>query len=96
MLAIGEAYGEAVSDARLEIYFAALADLPLSHLRQAATVHVRGSRFFPRVCELREALEGPPEERAGTCVERVAATRAPRRVLAHADMGRSGDGGCRQ
>jgi hypothetical protein len=64
MLAIGEAYGEAVSDARLEIYFAALADLPLSHLRQAATVHVRGSRFFPRVCELREALEGPPEERA--------------------------------
>jgi hypothetical protein len=64
MLGIGEAYGESVSDARMEIYFAALADLSLERLRQAATVHVRASKFFPRVSELREALDGPPEDRA--------------------------------
>lgn len=64
MLGIGEAYGEAVSDARMEIYFAALADLSLDRLRQSATVHVRASKFFPRVSELRDALEGSPEDRA--------------------------------
>lgn len=64
MLGIGEAYGESVSDARMEIYFAALADLSLDRLRHAATSHVRASKFFPRVSELREALDGPPEDRA--------------------------------
>jgi hypothetical protein len=64
MLGIGEAYGEAVSDARMEIYFAALLDLSLERLRQAATAHVRASKFFPRVSELREALEGSPEDRS--------------------------------
>lgn len=64
MLGIGEAYGEPVSDARLEIYFAALADLPLAEIRDAANVHVRAEKFFPRVSELREAVGGSVQERA--------------------------------
>jgi hypothetical protein len=64
MLGIGEAYGEAVSSARMEIYFAALGDLSLDAIRQAATVHVRTQKFFPRVAELREAIEGSADERA--------------------------------
>lgn len=64
MLGIGETYGEPVSEARMEIYFRALADLPLAALQQAASVHVNNSRFFPKPVELREAIEGRVEDRA--------------------------------
>lgn len=64
MLGLGETYGEPVSDARMEIYFAALADLDLAAIRHAATAHVRASKFFPRPAELREAVGGSSDERA--------------------------------
>jgi hypothetical protein len=64
MVGIGEAYGESVSDARMEIYFAALADLPIEAIRTAATIHVRASKFFPRAAELREAIDGSSDDRA--------------------------------
>lgn len=64
MLGLGETYGEPVSAARMEIYFAALADLELDAIREAATAHVRSSKFFPRPSELLEAVEGPAAERA--------------------------------
>jgi hypothetical protein len=64
MVGLGETYGEPVSTARMEIYFAALRDLPLVQLRQAATLLVRTSKFFPRPSELREALDGSVDERA--------------------------------
>jgi hypothetical protein len=64
MLGLGETYGEPVSDARMEIYFAALADLDLAAIRQSATAHVRTSKFFPRPAELREAISGSADERA--------------------------------
>jgi hypothetical protein len=64
MLGLGEAYGEAVSEARMEIYFAGLADLALERIREAATVHVRAQKFFPRVAELREAVHGSTDDRA--------------------------------
>lgn len=64
MLGLGEAYSEPVSDARLELYFAALADLPLDAIRRAATTHVRAARFFPRVAEIREAVHGSLDDAA--------------------------------
>lgn len=64
MVALGEAYGEPISDARLELYFAALEDLPLESIRRAATIHVKTSKFFPRVSELREGLIGTADDRA--------------------------------
>lgn len=64
MLALGETYGEPVTDARMEIYFSALRDLELSDLRRAGTIHVRAQKFFPRPSELREGLAGSAEERA--------------------------------
>lgn len=64
MLGIGETYGEPVSDARMEIYFAALVDLDLAAIRAAATEHVRTSKFFPRPAELREAVDGSADDRA--------------------------------
>lgn len=64
MLGLGETYGEAVSDARMEIYFAALADLALADVRRAATVLVRTQKFFPRPAELREGVNGSLDDRA--------------------------------
>jgi hypothetical protein len=64
MLGLGEVYGEPVSDARMEIYFSALADLELEEIRQAATAHVKLTKFFPRPSELRDAVFGASEDRA--------------------------------
>lgn len=64
MLGLGETYGEPVSDARMEIYFAALAELDLEEIRQAATAHVKLQKFFPRPSELRDAVFGASEDRA--------------------------------
>jgi hypothetical protein len=64
MLGLGETYGEPVSDARLEIYFAALGDLDLAALRTAAFYHAKFQRFFPRPVELREAIHGSADDRA--------------------------------
>lgn len=64
LLAVGETYGEAVSDARMEIYFRALSDLPLESVRQAVNVHVRLQKFFPRPSEIREAVTGSLEDEA--------------------------------
>lgn len=64
MLGVGETYGEAVSEARMEIYFRALSDMALDEIALAATVHVRANKFFPRPSELREAWLGPIEDEA--------------------------------
>jgi hypothetical protein len=64
LLAIGETYSEPVSDARMEIYFRALSDLSLDDIRQAAHVHVKTQKFFPRPAELIEAVEGSVDDRA--------------------------------
>lgn len=64
MLGLGETYAEPVSPARMEIYFAALADLEIGDVRAAATAHVRAVKFFPRPAELREAVLGSTDDRA--------------------------------
>jgi len=71
MLGLGETYGEPVSDARMEIYFSALADLELAEVRRSATVLVRTQKFFPRPAELREAVNGSSEDRAELAWMRV-------------------------
>lgn len=62
MLGLGETFGEPVSEARMEIYFRALGDLGLDAVREAATIHVRTCKFFPRPAELREACLGSVED----------------------------------
>jgi len=64
MLGLGETFNEPVSDERMEIYFAALADLDFPTVRAAASAHVRTSKFFPRPAEIRELAEGGTEDRA--------------------------------
>jgi hypothetical protein len=64
MVGLGETFNEPVSDARMEIYFAALADLDIETVRAAANAHGRGSRFFPKPVEIRELVAGNVEDRA--------------------------------
>lgn len=64
MLGLGETYGEPVSEARMEIYFRALEDVDFAAVNAAANIHVRQSKFFPRPSELREAIEGSPDDAA--------------------------------
>lgn len=64
LLAIGETYGEPVSETRMEIYFRALSDLTLEDVCAAAESHVKRSKFFPKPAELREAVDGAIDDRA--------------------------------
>lgn len=64
LLGVGETYGEPVSEARMEIYFRALADLELEAIRAAVNIHVRTQKFFPRPSEILEAVGGSVDDRA--------------------------------
>lgn len=64
LMAVGEVYGEAISDTRMELYFAALADMALADVRAAMNAHVQMKTFFPRPAELREAVNGSAEDQA--------------------------------
>lgn len=57
MTSLGLAFGEELEEARLEVYFAALGDLPLEAVLTAVTRATRERTFFPRPAELR-ALAG--------------------------------------
>jgi hypothetical protein len=64
IFAVGEIYSEALSDTRVEFYFAALSDLDLPEIRTALNAHVRAVKFFPKPAEIREAVVGSAEDRA--------------------------------
>ena len=61
---LAEVFGEALSSARLESYFQALADLDIDAVEAAAQICMRTRKFFPKPAELREALDGSPEDQA--------------------------------
>lgn len=62
--AVGEFYDVALTDARLEMFFTAMADLELAEIRAALNAHMRNSEFFPKPAEIRRALVGTPEDAA--------------------------------
>ncbi len=64
MCTLGEAFNEPVTDLRMETYFAALRDLPLTELGKAVATTVRFGRFFPRPVELRDAVTGSTDDLA--------------------------------
>lgn len=64
LFALGDTFDAAISDTRMEIYFRALVDLPLEAVTNAAVLHMRHGKFFPRPVELREAVDGSLEDRA--------------------------------
>lgn len=64
IFALGETFGEPVSDLRVEAYFDALGDLPLEDVLTAGRSAIREARFFPRPVELREQIDGKVEDQS--------------------------------
>jgi len=61
---MAETFAEALSPARVEGYFRALADLEIGEVEAAVRVCMRTSKFFPKPAEFWEALNGSPEDGA--------------------------------
>ena len=59
-----ELFGEPLSEGRALLYYEALADLPLEAALLALRSSRRRLRFFPKPVELRELLDGSPEDQA--------------------------------
>lgn len=78
MAALGETFNETISDVRSDAYFAALADLSIAELEQAAHNHIRVGRYFPKPIELREWVTGTDDDQALTAWQQL--TREVRRT----------------
>ncbi len=71
-----EAFGEPLSEPRLESYFRALADLRLEEVEQAVAAAIRTARFFPKPSELRDLVHGSLDDDAdGAWLALLAAAR---------------------
>jgi hypothetical protein len=57
LTALAEVFAIALSDAQLEGYLAALADVPTEHLRLGMQQAMRACTFFPKPAELRRAVD---------------------------------------
>jgi len=68
---LGEQYRETLSDIRQEVLFDGLADLSLAEVERAVRAHIRTSRFFPQVVELRELVTGNVKDQALVAFERI-------------------------
>ncbi len=58
------AYGKPTTGPLVAAYSMGLADLPTEALQLAVVHLLRTSKFLPRVCEIREAINGSDDERA--------------------------------
>jgi hypothetical protein len=61
---LAEVFGERMSEARMNAYFAALEEFCIEDIQGACRRAIQTSRFFPRPAELIEALEGGLDDRA--------------------------------
>lgn len=84
MLALSETFREPVSSIRAELYFDALAYLPIESVEQAVRLAVKSKTFFPKPAELIELVEGNDNEQAAeawtsfcAAVSRFGYTRTP-------------------
>lgn len=62
MVTLAESWGAKLTEARIRLYAAALADVPEPQLRLAAERAVRESAFFPTVAYLRQCVGLSPED----------------------------------
>jgi hypothetical protein len=66
-----EVFGVGLTASRIAAYFEALADLEITDVRSALAVLRREGRFFPRPVEIREVIEGSPEDEAHVVWQRL-------------------------
>ena len=58
---LGEAFDKLVTPKQVELYWAALKDLPWEIVEQCGQNHMRYGKFFPKASELRPKADKPPE-----------------------------------
>ncbi|MFP5211943.1 MAG: DUF6475 domain-containing protein [Acidobacteriota bacterium] len=59
-----EYFDKKFSDPLLEIYFESLKDMPYEQVDAVISMAIRTLKFFPKICELREMVNGRGEDRA--------------------------------
>jgi hypothetical protein len=64
LAALGEIFGETLSTPRMNAYFAAMSDLTIEQVEEAARRLMNSSKFFPKPVEFREALLGSASDQA--------------------------------
>ncbi len=66
LAALGEAFGQEVSDMKIKVYAKALEDMPLADIERACMelIRSRTTATFPKVAEIREAATGKVEDKA--------------------------------
>jgi hypothetical protein len=61
---LSEIFGKEISDNVCELYFRALADLSIEQVEHAVNVTAATCKFFPKPAELREIIEGKPDDQS--------------------------------
>jgi hypothetical protein len=56
MAALGENYRQEIADAQFALFWSLLSDMSVEDFRRAVVMHMRSSRFFPTVAELRQQV----------------------------------------
>jgi len=64
MAGMSEAYGTENTKAKIEIYFQQLKEFSIEEIRRAVDLSLGTLKFFPKIAELRELIQGSPQDQA--------------------------------
>lgn len=64
MAMLGENFNTEISKLKHDLYFNALEDFTIGEFEQAVYLAIKSLKFFPKVAELRELIEGDPKSQA--------------------------------
>ncbi|MDA8161904.1 MAG: DUF6475 domain-containing protein [Desulfobacteraceae bacterium] len=73
MAVLGEAFTQEVSDMKIKVYAMGLEDIPVADIERACKqiIQSRGTATFPKVAEIRQAIQGNPEDRAHVALAKL-------------------------
>jgi hypothetical protein len=64
MAGMSEAFGLNNSKTKIDIYFEQLKDFSIEQVKRAVAIALRTLKFFPKIAELRELIEGSSDDKA--------------------------------
>lgn len=68
---LAETLGAELSIGKIQFYFELLTDLEMSDLKKALNLIANTGKFFPKPVEIREVIQGKPEDKAVVAVEKI-------------------------
>lgn len=86
MAALAESFSQDYSTKKIDIYYQALEDLTIEDIERGTwnVIRTRGTSTFPKVAEIREAINGKREDRSMLALAKV--ERALREVAAYSSI----------